>query len=166
MRRSAILSFCLLAGAAQAGDPTIASEDTILKLIDRNAEIPRTRALSFGVEELAPSKIWIHIRTPEQRADAAAIAEMLEGGVRMGPVTRGVNLWPVQEVTIGPEAAQVRFFKDEDRATANEIARRLTEAGLPTTPESFVEAFKDASYIDVGHIEIWLPDAEGSAFVN
>ncbi|MEM9031083.1 MAG: hypothetical protein AAGB18_00425 [Pseudomonadota bacterium] len=166
MRRWTLIAACVAASTAQGFDRSIASEDTILKLIDRNSEIPRTRALTFGAQELAPSKIWIHIRTPEQRADAAAILEMLEDGVRMGPVTRDVSLSPIQEVSIGPETAQVRFFKDEDRTTANEIARQLSEAGMPTAATSFVDAFKDASYIDIGHIEIWLPDGEGGALSN
>ena len=39
---------------------------------------------------------------------------------------------------------------------------RLTEAGIATRSANFVDAFKDVSYIDVGHIEIWLGDEAGA----
>ncbi len=158
MRHAVILTglLCLAAAPAPAQSAR-EQEETILDLIElNNGELTRTLVLPSS--EVTPSKIWIHIRSPDQRDEAAKISNLLQEGVHLGRVTRSVDLRPVQEVGFGPDAAQVRYFKEEDRATANEIARQLTEAGLATTSENFVEAFKDASYIDVGHIEIWLPE--------
>ncbi len=158
MRHAVVLTGLLCLAAAPAPAQTARDEEkTILDLIERNnGEL--TRALVLPSSQVTPSKIWIHIRSPEQRDEASEISDLLQDGVRLGRVTRSVDLRPVQEVGFGPDAAQVRYFKEEDRATANEIARRLTDAGIATTSENFVEAFKGASYIDVGHIEIWLPE--------
>jgi hypothetical protein len=152
----------LIAGAAAAADPSTANEDTILDLIEKNYEFQRSRSLTGEDTDLSSSKIWIHIRNPAQRAEATKITEVLGDGVSLGPVRRDIDWRPVQQVTVGPDDAQVRYFKDEDRATANEIARRLTEAGIATRSANFVDAFKDVSYIDVGHIEIWLGDEAGA----
>lgn len=164
-----LLALLVPAGAVPAADKDLASEDIILDLIDKNAEnsYSATRSWTERSALPSPSKVWIHIRTDTQVNDADKIATLLSGGVHLGPVTRDVDLKPVQRVEIGPDgAAQVRYFKREDQATANEIARTLTQAGLPTHPESFVEEFRDATYIDVGHIEIWLPESTGSAFLK
>ena len=153
---AAILSIAASGAAAQDSD-YVTNEEKLLELIEKNSG-GLTRALTLPTGALEPSAIWIHIRTPDQQEEAAKIADLLREGVHLGPVTRGVELQPVQMVEVGPGEAQVRYFKSEDRATANEIARRMADAGIPAGAADFVDAFRDASFIETGHIEIWLAD--------
>ena len=155
------------ADTAETAGKTYASDGELLDLIDENRRaLTRGMTLSdnSGAPVPPPSNVWIHIRDAGQLASADKIAAVLEDGVHLGPVTREVDFRPVQEVAVGPDTAQVRYFRREDQTTAFEIASRLRAEGLDIEARSFVDAFADASYIQVGHIEIWLPETMPAGF--
>jgi len=126
----------------------------------RAQEDPRlARTATAAVLEADPEaaeilpRVYIHIRSEEQRPPAAALGEALE---RAGFVVPGIE----RLVDIGPSESELRYFRNTERevADAERAAAVLSAADLALEPK-FVPGFEDSTKIRPRHYELWLaPD--------
>lgn len=108
-----------------------------------------------AVAELLP-RIYIHIRDESQRDPARRLAGSLQ--------KRGYIVPGIQKVESGADYAQVRYFKDSDADTANQIAAALKELGLRDARADEIKGYENSTAIRPGHFELWLaPNSLGSA---
>lgn len=133
----------------------------LLEQIEENRQTLTLKApLTFRLPEailLPDAQLWMHVQNRLQSQRAGRLAEVLGEGVEVGGVARQIEIWPTQVVDFGPNEGQVRYFKPEDRATAERIAEIAGDMGLELAPTSMVESFAGADYLEIGHLEIWFP---------
>lgn len=99
--------------------------------------------------EILP-RVYIHIRSEEQRPPAATLGEALE---RAGFVVPGIE----RLADIGPSQSELRYFHDTEREVtdAERAAAVLGAAGLALEPK-LVPGFEDSTEIRPRHYELWL----------
>jgi hypothetical protein len=67
-----------------------------------------------------------------------------------------VDLKPTQLVNSGPQQTQLRFFRDADFTQAQALLGELRK-GIPGVVLSNLSAqYRQATWIDAGHVELWL----------
>ncbi|MCP5085753.1 MAG: SH3 domain-containing protein [Rhodobacteraceae bacterium] len=112
---------------------------------------------SVSLSQLPSARLWIHLRRQNQVAQAQSLLDALSKGLSVADTSRSVEAKPLQVLDFGPVVGQVRFFKPEDEATAAAVAKFANSMGLNVEPVSLVEQFAKETWIEVGHLELWLP---------
>lgn len=157
IRATTLMAICALFAA----DAALAQSSKLLEQIEQNRQTLILKAPltldATPVEELPAARLWFHVRSDRQGVRATRLAATLEAMHETGEIARGIELRPVQTVNFGPSEGQIRYFKEEDEATAQQIADIAGDMGLTLEPVSMVEKFADVDWIEVGHLEIWFP---------
>jgi hypothetical protein len=146
----------LLTSALGAPRPATAQAQTpaLTRLIDQNVRAVIDSSDRIAAILKAPTpQLWIHVRTPEQKALVEKKREWFQG-LQVAGVK--VDLRPTQVVATGPQQTQLRFFKEADKAQAQSLLTELRK-GIPGVALSDLSAqYKQATWIDPGHLELWL----------
>jgi hypothetical protein len=123
-------------------------------LIDQNvrAAVASSERIAENLKAPAP-QLWIHVRSLEQKS----LVEQKRGWFRSLQVGgTHVDLRPTQVVATGPQQTQLRFFRAEDRSLAQALLNELRK-GIPGVVLSNLSGqYKQATWIDAGHLELWL----------
>lgn len=93
-------------------------------------------------------RIFIHIRSEEDRRRARQLGQRLEAS---GFIVPGVE----RLTDIGPDSAQLRYFRAEDEAGARGIAEQLARVGVRVEPR-----YTGGYEMRPGHYELWFPTGE------
>lgn len=95
------------------------------------------------------ARVYLHIRTENQRNTAKVILEKLD---RKGFATPGIEL-----VNLGPGAqSEVRFFRKNEEAEANEIANLLKGMNVSDAVTKYYPGFENSTSLRSRHYEIWF----------
>ena len=97
-----------------------------------------------------PARIYFHISTSEQRTGAQSLRERLIPKLGSGFSVPGI------ERKDGPTSNELRFFKKEEGAEANEIAKALRELGLSVDVKDLSSKYQNSTGIRPRHYELWL----------
>ena len=142
-----------------ASSPAMAQTRTpaLPALIDQNirATVASSDRIAKNLKTPVP-QLWVHVRSQEQKSlvdqRRAWFQSLQAAGVR-------VDLRPTQLVASGPHQTQLRFFREADLPQAQALLNELRR-GIPDVVLSNLSAqYKQATWIDPGHLELWLaPD--------
>lgn len=130
------------------------------KLIDQNVTYTRRSAQELTAQpEKAPARLWIHIRGKDQTTFAQEIYGRLKTVELNG---RKVFAQPLQLVGSGPKNNELRFFKGEDSADAQELLKHLRGAMPNIQLKDLSAAYGGVGWIKPGHYELWIAPGVGS----
>lgn len=132
----------LAAAVAEAEPPESAVRRVATEVFDQAVSRAETRP-----------RIYIHIRSEDDRMRARALGQQLEA---FGYTVPGVE----RLTEIGPPSAQLRFFREEDEAGAKLIAQQLRRLGVTVKPH------ETSGRVRPGHYELWFPRGEPGATVG
>ena len=93
-----------------------------------------------------PPRVYIHIANETQRAQAEAARSAIRAA---GQVVPGI-----ENVGIGPNKTELRYFVESEAALAETISNELKAAGVDA-PAIFARGF-DTSKIRPNHFELWF----------
>jgi hypothetical protein len=109
------------------------------------------RAEWVQAQEVAGSllkpRIYVHIRTEDQREYARQLEVQLE--------KQDYEVPGIQRVNTGPPRAELRYFHQNDAQEAGQIASLLANAGQPVELQNLSVEYRNAS-IRPKHYELWL----------
>ncbi len=137
--------------AKQAEDQRAASEQDLQRL---QTELVQASAGSAppppppSATTAPVPRVYIQVRNQGDIARARDIADALR--------TAGISVPPTQVLDTGPSANELRFFRESDRAKAEEIARAVEQSGEDKTRVAYLSGFEDSTKIREDHFELWL----------
>lgn len=97
-------------------------------------------------------RIYIHIRSNEDRERARAVGERLK---ELDYVVPGIE----RLVEKGPDKSQLRYFRKTEEEQANRILEILREIGIDLDLR-YIPGHEDSDEIRPGHFEIWFASGE------
>jgi hypothetical protein len=93
-------------------------------------------------------RVYIHIRSEQDRARSADVAKTLKAS---GIVVPGIE----RLVDRGPSASQLRYFRKSDEAEAKRIVGLLTASGVVVSP-TYIAGYETSDNIRPAHFELWF----------
>jgi hypothetical protein len=93
-------------------------------------------------------RVYIHIRSEQDRARTASVAEKLKSS---GIVVPGIE----RLVDRGPSASQLRYFRKSDEAQAKRIVELLASSGVVVSPR-YIAGYEASDKIRPAHFELWF----------
>jgi len=127
-----------LASAVVAAEP---QESEVRKVADEVAQEANAKARFLP-------RVYIHIRSDEDREWARAVAERLKA---MGYVVPGIE----RLVDTGPRMSQLRYFRNTEKEEAVKIIDVLDQIGVRLNLE-YIRGYEESDKIRPGHFEIWF----------
>lgn len=123
-------------------------------LIDQNIKSAQaaTARIAADSTKKAP-QLWIHVRTAPQMTEAQGKVDWFKTIQVSG---QAVDVRPIQIVNSGPQQNQLRFFRPADRAQAQALLTELKKAIPVIALQDMSSQYRQASWIDSGHFELWL----------
>ncbi len=100
-----------------------------------------------------PARLWIHIRTEAQKAQAERIYGEIQNVTLEG---RSILKQPIQSVDFGPQTSQLRYFKKTDEMMARQLWAELRNLLPDLQIADFSHDYAQAGWIRPGHFELWL----------
>jgi hypothetical protein len=131
-----------LASAVVAAEP---QESEVRKVADEVAQEANAKVRFLP-------RVYIHIRSDEDRERARAVAERLK---ELDYVMPGIE----RLVDKGPENSQLRFFRPDEEEEANRILGLLRKMGIELELK-FIPGYQQSDAIGPGHFEIWFARGE------
>jgi hypothetical protein len=108
------------------------------------SQLPTT---TVPAEPELPPRVYIHIADENQRASAQTAQAKLREAGELVPGIENVG-------DKSPQATELRYFKLEEAALADEITATLSAAGI-SAPARFIPGFENAK-IRPNHFELWF----------
>jgi hypothetical protein len=129
------------------------------ELIQQNVK-DSTRSYDQVLRQTAPERpaprLWIHVRSKEQKNAVTGIRDWLEQIEIKG---HKLDLRPIQLVESGPKDSDLRFFKKQDRETAEALFADLKKVIPSLELKDLSSQYRSVDFIKPGHYELWLsPD--------
>lgn len=94
----------------------------------------------------ATPRIYIHIREEGQRPGARQVAEFLAGTWTVPGIER---------LDVGPASTELRYFRRQEQAEAEEIGRAIRSRGVPVEVR-YVPGFETSSRVRLRTYELWF----------
>jgi hypothetical protein len=128
-----------------------ASAQTLQGLIEQNIKATADRR----ADDAGPAapELWIHVRTDSQRREVQAKLAWFKAIQVTG---RKLDVRPIQQVAVGPARSQLRFFKAADRLQAQALLAQVRRAVPAIVLEDMSSQYRQATWIEPGHFELWL----------
>lgn len=134
------------------------AEEEGLDPMERNRLFARIAELDEALKptptqtrESAPPRIFLHIRSEDQREQAQVIADHLIDSAYVVP--------GIQRVETGPKRTELRYFRQREREEAVAIASTLRNVGLDVQV-TLIGGYESSPVISPRHYELWF--AEGT----
>jgi hypothetical protein len=127
-----------LATAVLASEP---EESEVRKVADEVAQEANAKARFLP-------RVYIHIRSNENRERARAVGERLK---ELGYVVPGIE----RIVDTGPRNSQLRYFRNTEKEEAVKIIDVLDQIGVRLNLE-YIRGYEESDKIRPGHFEIWF----------
>ena len=128
-----------------ASDQDLQRAQTELVQASADSRVPATVAPSTAGQT---PRVYIQVRNQADIGRAREIADTLRDG--------GFSVPPTQVLETGPSANELRFFRQAERAKAEEIARAVDKAGDESTRVAYLAGFENSRTIRENHFELWL----------
>jgi hypothetical protein len=90
--------------------------------------------------------VYVHVRSQHERDRLQAIARTLAG--------QGIRVVDVKVMSKGPSVADLRYFRDEDKAAALTVQKAMVSAGVAVPKLSRMNGYENSTR--PGHLEAWL----------
>ena len=100
-----------------------------------------------------PLRLWIHIRTQDQKNIVSSINNAI---AKIKISGNSVQSMPIQIVSSGPSENQLRFFKKENKENAKEIFNIIRQHVPTLKLIDFTSEYANAHWMKAGHFELWL----------
>ena len=107
---------------------------------------PATPAAAGTIPAGATPTVYVHVRSQRERDRMQALARTLAG--------QGIWVVDVKIMSKGPSVADLRYFRDEDKATAVAVQKAMAAAGIPVPRLSRMNGYEGSTR--PGHFEAWL----------
>jgi hypothetical protein len=135
--------------AATNPDSGVANQAKQLAL-DLSKNIKYSAPIQQSIEK-TPARIYFHIQDESQRENAKDFINQLQS--RLG--TNDFIIPGIQLVSVGPNRAELRYFRASEAAEANRIDSVLIEIGMDAKSK-YVRGYENSSGIRSRHYEVWL----------
>jgi hypothetical protein len=133
--------------ASAAGTPP--EEKAPAATASRANQAQAARPISTESARARPTPaVYIHVRNARERQRIEPLARTLAG--------RGIRVIEVKVVKKGPNVADLRYFRDEERDEATALQKTLLSLGLPVAKLSRMAGFEDR--VPRHQYEAWLAD--------
>ncbi len=134
--------------------PTESAMAQLPGLIERNIQsaVKSSRRAIEDPQNAAP-QLWIHVRSDAQKRE---VAQKLDWFKTLQVAGRKVEVEPIQVVSTGPSQSQLRFFKEADQERAQALLAELRKAVPTLALQDLSSQYRQATWIDSGHFELWL----------
>jgi hypothetical protein len=90
--------------------------------------------------------VHVHVRSQRERDRIQSLARTLAG--------QGVRVVDVKVMNTGPSVADLRYFRDEDKAAAMAVQKAMVSAGVPVPRLSRMNGYENSTR--PGYFEAWL----------
>ena len=90
--------------------------------------------------------VYVHVRSQRERDRLQTLARTL--------AAHGIRVVDVKVINKGPNVADLRYFRDEDKDTALTVQKAMVSAGVPVPRLSRMNGFEGSTR--PGHFEAWL----------
>lgn len=90
--------------------------------------------------------VHVHVRSQRERDRIQSLARALAG--------QGVRVVDVKVMNTGPSVADLRYFRDEDKAAAMAVQKAMVSAGVPVPRLSRMNGYENSTR--PGYFEAWL----------
>jgi hypothetical protein len=90
--------------------------------------------------------VYVHVRSQRERDRLQSIARTL--------ASQGIRVVDVKVMSKGPSVADLRYFRDEDKATALTVQKAMVSAGVTLPKLSRMNGYENSTR--PGHLEAWL----------
>ena len=107
---------------------------------------PAAPAAAATIPAGATPTVYVHVRSQRERDRMQALARTLAG--------QGIRVVDVKIMSKGPSVADLRYFRDEDKATAVAVQKAMAAAGIPVPRLSRMNGYEGSTR--PGHFEAWL----------
>lgn len=133
-----------VAGAATA---LVTSTTTVSTVSPEGVVGSATSRAATALKEIAP-RVYLHIRTEEDRAVARAISGDLQ---QVGFLVPGI-----EKLDGGPSQSELRYFEGSIPEDTRRILATLKEAGLDASAVDLTQRYKGSTGIRPRHYELWI----------
>jgi hypothetical protein len=107
-----------------------------------------TQSVAPATLQTLPARVYVHIRSEEQRPVARVLSSALEQG--------GFNVPGIQRVEVGPARSELRYFAGSSQEDIQGIEKVLAAEGLSVKDADLSSQYKG---LRSRHYELWLaPD--------
>ncbi|MDB5760856.1 MAG: hypothetical protein JWM30_4145 [Burkholderia sp.] len=106
---------------------------------------PAAPAAASPVARTMPT-VYVHVRSQRERDRLQTLARTL--------AAHGIRVVDVKVINKGPNVADLRYFRDEDKDTALTVQKAMVSAGVPVPRLSRMNGYEGSTR--PGHFEAWL----------
>jgi hypothetical protein len=131
-------------------EPTLA-EKLASAVVAAEPQESEVRKVADEVAQEA-TRVYIHIRSNEDRERARAVAERLKA---LDYVVPGIE----RLVDTGPRMSQLRYFRNTEKEEAVKIVDALDQMGVRLNLE-YIRGYEESDATGPGHFEIWFARGE------
>jgi hypothetical protein len=103
---------------------------------------------SLAAPSALKPRVYFHIRTEAQRAQAVSLAKSL--GARAD-----VDIPGIERLDTGPKTTELRFFRKAEEQEARQIAEAITALGTPAVA-TYIPGYEGSTNIRQRHYELWV----------
>ena len=109
------------------------------------AAVAATPATASTAARTTPT-VYVHVRSQRERDRLQTLARTL--------AAQGIRVVDVKVINKGPSVADLRYFRDEDKDTAQIVQKAMVSAGVPVPRLSRMNGYEGSTR--PGHFEAWL----------
>jgi hypothetical protein len=121
-----------------------------LEVLNAAVDSVRDQAVASFRESVIKPRVYLHILREDQRARARRVKQYLEANEFVVP--------GIDQVSAGPEASELRFFRSGEQTGAENILRVCRNNGYDMKLRDLSARYENATGIRQGHYEIWFGD--------
>jgi hypothetical protein len=122
-------------------------------LLRQNLAAARSSYSQLAKPNMLGPQLWIHVRSNSQMG-------LVQGNLAWLRTLRwkgaAVDIRPLQVVSYGPPATELRFFKTRDRAATLQLQAQLSSRIPQLQVKDMSAEFSQATWLKPGHLELWL----------
>jgi len=132
------------AAPALATAPALAAESPA-RSVPAPVAAAATPAAASPIARSTPT-VYVHVRSERERERLQTLARTL--------AAQGIRVVDVKVINKGPSVADLRYFRDEDKDTAQAVQKAMVSAGVPVPRLSRMNGYEGSTR--PGHFEAWL----------
>ncbi|MBL8028907.1 MAG: hypothetical protein JNL74_20955 [Fibrobacteres bacterium] len=126
------------------------------KLIQKNVDISiksSSKLLRSTDTTANVLRLWIHLK---DSTSLKAVSDSIDLFKRIKIQNTTINVMPIQIVNKNIQTNELRFFKESDKLTAEEIAKDLKKSLPGLKLKNMTSQYRNIKWIQKGHFEIWI----------
>jgi hypothetical protein len=134
--------------------PPLPAAAQLAGLIEQNIKAAKSASERLGGDPTKGTpQLWIHVRSAAQQQEVQGNLEWFK---HLQVAGRNVDVRPIQQVNAGPQQSQLRFFRSADQSQAQTLLTQLRKSIPSLALQDMSSQYRQVSWIDPGHFELWL----------